>query len=117
MEHLASPHMRHFRSFYELISVAVKTLRLTNLVFFLSFFFQVLVVSMFCQVLSLGNSREKTFQVTVQSFEREYRAKSFLKCEKRPESGNVFRISFTGKKGERGTSKQYLLVSLFSKRP
>ena len=73
------------------------------------------MVSTFCQGVSLGDSSEKTFQVTVQSFEREHRAKSFLKCEKRPESGNVFRISFTGKKDEPGSSKQYILVSLFSK--
>ena len=64
------------------------------------------MVSMFFQGFSLGGSFEKVFRVTVQSFEREYKAKSFLKCERRPESEKAIRISFTGKRDEPGTSKQ-----------
>lgn len=46
--------------------------------------------------------RTSTFQVSVQSFQRESKAKRFLTCE-RPENGKAFRISFTGRKYEPGT--------------
>lgn len=49
-----------------------------------------------------SHERTSTFQVTVQSFERESKAKRFLTCEW-PENGKAFRISFTGRKDAPGT--------------
>lgn len=61
-------------------------------------------VSLLAQSAWCEGLAKRKLLVTIEAFKREGKGRSFLKCGM-PDSGETARISFTGKRDERGTSK------------